>query len=132
MKLDGTHVRNASRIFAVGLALLVLRAAVACTGTPKDTESDSCQRRGGHCDYVSITGICSIRNETAFDDTCLCCVPNDKLMNGDDDDTTPAAATDAGAPTGDGAATDGGGSTDAGGDSAPPADSGDGGADAAG
>jgi hypothetical protein len=131
MMVDGTRLRTASRIFAVGLALVVLRAAVACGGSTADTESDSCKQRGGHCQSGGLTAMCS-RQETAFVDTCLCCVPTDLLTNGDDDDTTTDAATDSATTTDEGGASEGGSGTDAGDSGSKPADSGADAADAAG
>jgi hypothetical protein len=131
MMVDATRVRSATRIVAVGLALLVLRAAVACGGSAADSESDSCKQRGGHCQSGGLTAACT-RNETAFVDTCLCCVPTDLLTNGDDDDTTPTDAATEGGSTGDDAATEGGTSSDAGGDSGTTPHDGGADADAAG
>lgn len=132
MMVDATRLRTATRIFAVGLALVVLRAAVACGGSASDTESDSCKQRGGHCLSGGLTVMCT-RNETPFVDTCLCCVPTDTLMSGDDDDdTTPTDAATEGGSTTDGAPGEGGSSTDGGDSGSMPADSGADAADAAG
>jgi hypothetical protein len=115
----GRRVRIASRIFALGAALFVIRVAVACGGSSSDTESDSCKQRQGHCATGGLTATCT-REEVAFVDTCLCCVPANLVMNlGDDDDDAASGEGDGATGTSDGAAGDGGGT-----DSAPAADSG--------
>ena len=98
MTLDGNRLRTASRLLALGAALLVIRAAVACGGSASDSESDSCKQRQGHCASGGLTATCT-REEVAFVDTCLCCVPANLVMSGDDDDDT---SSDAAADTGPG------------------------------
>ena len=111
MSIAGHRLRIASRIVSLGLALLVIRAAVACGGSDSEVESDSCKMRQGHCASGGLTATCN-REEVAFVDTCLCCVPADLVSGDDDDAATPDAA-------GDDAASDAGSV-----DSATPTDSG--------
>jgi hypothetical protein len=89
MSVAGNRLRTASRIASVGLALLLIRAAVACGGSTSETESDSCKQRGGHCASGGAVAACT-REETPFADTCLCCVPTASLPTGDDDDAAVA------------------------------------------
>ncbi len=113
MSVAGNRLRTASRIASVGLALLLIRAAVACGGSTSETESDSCKQRGGHCASGGAVAACT-REETPFADTCLCCVPTASLPTGDDDDdaavadsaVTADSATEAATPVTDAATTD--------------------------
>ncbi len=104
MSVAGNRLRTASRIFSLGLALVVIRAAVACGGSSSDVESDACKRRQGHCASGGATAMCN-REEVAFVDTCLCCVPAAKAGDDDDDDDDTVADSGAAADSAPEAAT---------------------------